>query len=246
MSPALRTSFSATTLSIDRPGIVSVASCEGCREPGCDRLRFLDQLPPGHPDDDVVTRRQMGVPRPVAFEVAALGMELEPIHLDNHPLAAPQEVNLVALHLHVGLRPWQAGCPNQAQEPLLRLGAGEGRQGGGIEQRTYRGCADAPWMAGKQGLEPPSGDETAPEGGRKRLLKLERGDAAREVEDRSSGGHHWNPIQDRAFVRRQHLGPMNANARPLREGSTGNRHMHRAGLGWIRQQLPQPGSVMVT
>jgi hypothetical protein len=70
---------------------------------------------------------QVDVLSAVAFEGPSHRMEGVAVNLDHSPLLAPQEVDLVAMQLHVHLGVGQAAAAAECEECLLELAAGEGR-----------------------------------------------------------------------------------------------------------------------
>ena len=82
-------------------------------QPHQQSLRFHRQLSPRDADHEEACSREKRVPATVALEGSGRGMKRTPVHLHDHPLGSPQEIDLGALDERVRFRPTQLRGPNE-------------------------------------------------------------------------------------------------------------------------------------
>jgi hypothetical protein len=145
----------------------------------------VDDLAPGDADHAKAERRELCVPAAITLERRPRGVEPEAVHLDDQSLLPPREVDLVAAEADVHLRGGQLRRPDQGEEALLGLGAGEGRRCVECNQRPQGGNARAARTAGKQGNQFRATREASRVRLGHRSLQLAGGDDRSQVENRS-------------------------------------------------------------
>src|SRR5438270_3827022 len=103
------------------------APVERPRDVGDDGQRLMLELSPGDPDDEVAGLLECQVLAVVTLERAPVAMEAIAVHLHDHALLGPEEVDLVAGDLDVRFRLGKASVAEQPAHDPFRPRAGDGR-----------------------------------------------------------------------------------------------------------------------
>lgn len=208
------------------------------------------ELEPGEAQDDVVPELQLVVSDPIPLERPGPRVVRAAIDLDHDPLAGPEEVDLHGANASIGQGLRQPGRADQAEEPPLRLGAGERRLCLEIQQsseptRTSTTPINSKLFAQFRGTHP-----TTDERLRDRTLELLRGDHRCQVEECAGRGGERNPSEVPNFSRPQDSDGMDPDARPLaviatrlgdpnvRRGRIGKQAHHRGGAAVADDGVP--------